>query len=221
MRTNYSKLVVVGMGGIGSFLAEPLVRLIKYKYESIKDITFVDGDYFEEKNRERQCFKEIGNKARIKAEELHHISEIKVQDQYINSSNVASLCADNTIVLLCVDNHATRKLIEDSLIQCDDVCCINGGNEYTDGDVMIWSKEDEEFKGILMQDVDEAIKNPKDLNPTEIGCHNRQPYEPQLIVTNFEVASTMLEVFYNFMEENPLVNRYFLDVVRIKKRGKE
>ena len=51
----FRKIKVVGAGGIGSYLIEPLSRYLSYCKDSC-EITVIDGDLYEDKNLQRQKF---------------------------------------------------------------------------------------------------------------------------------------------------------------------
>jgi tRNA A37 threonylcarbamoyladenosine dehydratase len=63
------RVVLVGAGGIGTWLAEGVVRLLEWKYPG-SALIIVDGDSYEQRNLERQSFTQVGNKASVKALEL-------------------------------------------------------------------------------------------------------------------------------------------------------
>jgi hypothetical protein len=52
-------------------------------------------------------------------------------ESYVNESNIAALLRGglHNVILLCVDNHATRKLVNDHCATLPDVCLISGGND--------------------------------------------------------------------------------------------
>ena len=62
------RIAVIGCGGIGSALLDPLCRYINYS--DMKDkptIILIDGDNYEQKNSASQSFTEVGgNKATTK-----------------------------------------------------------------------------------------------------------------------------------------------------------
>ena len=66
---NVKRVVLVGAGGIGTWLSEGVVRLLEWKFPG-SALLIVDGDNFEQKNLERQSFTQMGNKASVKALEL-------------------------------------------------------------------------------------------------------------------------------------------------------
>ena len=64
---------IIGLGGVGSILAGRMARFLNYMnvgshhHESV-NIVLIDGDTYEEKNRQRQEFSEVGgNKAEVKS----------------------------------------------------------------------------------------------------------------------------------------------------------
>ena len=52
----FKHVFVIGAGGIGSNLMEPLARVLAYHPDGTKNMTIVDGDVYEEKNQIRQLF---------------------------------------------------------------------------------------------------------------------------------------------------------------------
>ncbi|MBM3682331.1 MAG: hypothetical protein FJW84_02625 [Actinobacteria bacterium] len=63
------RFIVIGAGGVGSWLIPGLVRILEWKFPG-SALVIVDGDSYEPKNKERQDFKEIGPKASIQAMKL-------------------------------------------------------------------------------------------------------------------------------------------------------
>ena len=56
------KIKVVGVGGIGGYLIEPLSRYLNHSQHEV-ELTVYDGDTYEEKNKSRQRFSAHENKA--------------------------------------------------------------------------------------------------------------------------------------------------------------
>ena len=89
-----SQVLVVGMGGVGSFAAEFLCRA------GIGRLTLVDGDVVETSNRNRQlpalCSTEGRPKADVMAERLRDINpdvELTIRHDFITPDNVNDLLA--------------------------------------------------------------------------------------------------------------------------------
>ena len=69
------RLCIIGLGGIGSRLANSLSQFISYDINDKCEMILVDGDQYEEKNLNRQVFEydedqEFNNKAETKYKEL-------------------------------------------------------------------------------------------------------------------------------------------------------
>lgn len=205
------KVKVIGTGGIGLCLLPTLSRFLNYSTEAFPsvDITLVDGDSFEEKNKNRQGFKELGPKASVTAdqyrEEYPRINFFDIP-AYIDDYNVDQIVDENDIVLLCVDNHKTRKLVSDHASKLKNVTVISGGNDWTDGNVLVHiRKNNKDLTPPLASKFHPEISNPTDEHPNEtrqrLGCQANIPSSPQLVITNNAVAATMLNIFYDIVDE--------------------
>tara|TARA_Y100000034_G_C6896119_1_gene413177 strand:+ start:208 stop:918 length:711 start_codon:yes stop_codon:yes gene_type:complete len=200
---------VIGCGGIGLHLLDPLCRYVNFNVDIDGiDIHLIDGDEFEHRNQERQKFAEIGNKAEITAnrlrDEFRNIMFWEHAD-YITEDNVLFHLREEDCILLCVDNHATRKLIVERCQELDDVTLISGGNDYTDGNVMAYLRRDGEDLTKPPTVVYPEIAEPEDENPGDVdedregGCAEEAANNPQLIVANNMAAALMLNAFYGLL----------------------
>jgi molybdopterin/thiamine biosynthesis adenylyltransferase len=137
------KIKVIGAGGIGGYLLEPLSRYLSHTEDNV-EVTVFDGDKYEDRNRERQRFSACENKAEhtvanLKSEfpKIH----FRAKGEYLTQENIISSIRDGDVVFLCVDNHATRKLVSDRCQELNNVTLISGGNDYTDGNVIVYIRE--------------------------------------------------------------------------------
>lgn len=213
------KIKVIGTGGIGLAMLPALCRYLNYngeEYPSV-EVSMIDGDTFEEKNRGRQDFVELGQKATITANEYKDkFPRLIFWDHptYITTDNVAQLIREGDIVLLCVDNHKTRKLVSDRAEELKNVTVISGGNDWTDGNVLTHIRRDSKnLTPPLANKYHPEICNPTDKHPGEIeqaqGCQVVAVSEPQLLITNNYIAANMLAVLYNVIDKER-----FKDVVK-------
>ena len=194
------KIVVVGLGGVGSLLVERICRYINYSVEEEKFVLLVDGDVYEPKNFERQDFTRIGNKADIKADELEVKFEnitFDVVESYINEDNVKDIIESGDIVFICVDNHKSRMVINNYCKTLDDVTIISGGNELTDGNAQLYVRQGGVDLSPDLCAYHPEIANPDDKLPDEMSCEELSKSEPQLYFTNLGVATLMCWLFYN------------------------
>ncbi len=208
---------MIGIGGIGTCLLPVLLRFLNFS-TSDTTVTLVDGDRFEEKNEERQAFDQIGNKAEVTTTRLQEQFPriyITARNQYVTEDNVAEMVRESDTVFLCVDNHATRKLVSDWCEELDAVCLISGGNNVTDGSVHVYIRKNGEDTTLpLANDFHPEIQYPQDSNPGESGdCEERAKSTPQLLFTNNLVAAMMLSCFYSVREDKLSYDELYLDLV--------
>ena len=89
-----NNIKIIGLGGIGSILTDKICRFMTFGKYSNDDwrITLIDGDKYEQKNRERQDFLYLKNKALSKCDELNaKFGENTIDytvDEYINEDNI-------------------------------------------------------------------------------------------------------------------------------------
>ena len=141
------RIVIVGLGGIGSWVLQGLAPYLQFDQQNSWSLVLVDGDEYEEKNRARQVFDELGSKAEVQAAWVaRKYNRVRVQPvaQYISVDGtedtypVSDAIRSGDIVFSCLDNHKTRKMVADHCATLRDVVLISGGNEYTDGNVQIF-----------------------------------------------------------------------------------
>jgi len=215
------RILIIGLGGIGSALVNKLCRFIRYRgaYIDIENIVLVDGDKYEIKNMERQEFsfmENLINKAEVKKAELENLYEfnnILSIPEYVREENISDIIKENDFIFLCVDNHKTRKLVSDYCGNMHEVVLISGGNEWSDGNVQIYIRSNEEDITPKLTDYHPEIQNPKDLSPHEMSCEQLAHSEPQLYFANLSVATFMCWAFYNIINNmNTKVSEIYFDM---------
>lgn len=220
---------VIGLGGIGSYLCDPLFRYLNYNNDITVNATLIDGDHYEEKNLIRQTFKRIDSfKAREKKLELEFtFTNIKFdcKNDYINQNNISEYINDGDYIFICVDNHKTRNIINEYAKTLNNVIIISGGNDYYDGNIQIYIRK--EGVDILpsLTDYHPEILNYNDQTPEEMSCEELRNSEPQLIFTNLFASTIMVSAFYNifngtdYMINNKISEIYF-DIVQLNSLSK-
>ena len=200
------RVVLVGAGGIGTWLAEGVVRLLEWKYPG-SALIIVDGDSYEQRNLERQSFTQVGNKASVKALELTKqfnqtlvipIPKWVVSDEHPETDEESSkiratqLITEGDIVLAVVDNFAARKILFDAASKLNNVDVFTGGNDdELFGSIYHYQRRD----GVDITDhpvnFHPEYENPPDKNPGELSCQERSSIEggTQLLATNMAVAA--------------------------------
>lgn len=207
---------VIGIGGIGTCLLPVLLRFLNFNVSDTK-LLLIDGDRFEEKNRERQTFDRLGNKAEVTVERLREQYPrvyLHARGEYVTEDNVVQFIREGDTVFLCVDNHATRKLVSDHCEELNNVVLISGGNELTDGSVHVYvRKGGEDLTLPLANDFHPEIQYPKDANPGEAGCEEQAESTPQLLLTNNLVAAMMLSSFYAILQDKLAYDELYCDLI--------
>jgi len=206
---------VIGLGGLGSWLLAPLCHFLSFAHPG-SNVTLIDGDAYEDKNRDRQVFTKFGNKAAVTYERVQKQYPgllFGSRADYVHEENVVSLIRDGDIVMLGVDNHASRRLISDRCVELDNVILISGGNEYTNGTVQLHIRCDGEDVNLpIANEFHPEVEFPEDKNPHEQGCEDLFDTEPQLIITNNLVAARMLSVLYACLQDNAKYDLIYTDV---------
>ncbi len=149
-------IVIVGAGGTGSRIVQPVIQAIKQSQSSINPQLFiVDGDEVEPKNLSRQNFieRDVGhNKAKVLAQRygvaldfpVVYIDKFITREQTLRDvsyeastrQDLRNLTGNRKLIIMCVDSVEARLEI---LSQCNanDVI-IDAGNEDTFGQVSIF-----------------------------------------------------------------------------------
>ena len=195
---------IVGLGGIGSWVVQVLCPFLGFSEENWT-LVLVDGDEYEEKNRTRQAFEELGAKAEVQAGWVaRKFNRLRVQPitQYISSDGeentypVRDAIRNGDVAFSCLDNHKSRKMIGDHSANLRDVALISGGNEYTDGNIQMFVRRQGEDKTCRLEKYHPEFVNPGDKAPYELSCEELAASSPQLIFANLTAATLMLNAFY-------------------------
>jgi len=198
------KLVVIGIGGIGSNLLQPLCRFLAYEGGEWL-LTLVDGDSFEHENANRQVMFGDGNKAEAAAAAINlQFPQLVVlaKPWYIDSEKALLVIEEGSTVILCVDNHHARKLVSDFCQGLRAVTLISGGNAFLDGNVQVYIRKNGKDVTASLTQYHPEIRNPKGKDPTQAGCGERVESAPQLLVTNFMAAAHIFAAFYRNIAED-------------------
>lgn len=136
-------VAVVGCGGIGWHLVEPVARTLNtlLSYEST-EFFLVDGDTVEAGNMERQYFqKAVGRgKADVLRERLLAMFPslpVTAVNFFVNGLNIQVhrdiWLKPGCTILVAVDNNATRAFLDQTISGMKDTVLIMGGNDETAG----------------------------------------------------------------------------------------
>lgn len=189
--------VIVGVGGTGSLLARDIPKLL---IGSDHLMILVDGDRVEKKNMVRQSYQEhdIGEyKSIALASKINAfygniceaIASYITKDELIEK--LKNSYYDYTPVLLgCVDNDATRKILEYTFNTLDDCIYLDSANEQYEGNVYVAAKSKGIKVGKLRSEVYELAK---DRHPNDKSCQELASSNIQFLMTNAKMAICLLE----------------------------
>jgi len=196
------RIVVVGAGGIGTWLLTPLCRFLMA--ENFKgQVAIWDGDRFEPKNMLRQDFSEESlnvNKAEAKALELKEIfPELQLfgYNEYVTSKNVELAVKEDDLVITCVDNFPARALIANMAEQLKNICVLSVGNEMFDGNCHVTLRRNGIPLTVPLIDRHPEVAKIKTGDRAELGCGELiDSGETQLLFVNLYAATVTLVCFY-------------------------
>ena len=198
----YNPVIVVGLGGIGSHLVEPLARFLSCHAEP-PALILIDGDTYSRNNQSRQRAEtsELGaNKASVHAARLRQFASLTVtsRETFLDERNVKSYVVDKSCVFSCVDNHATRKLLSDALLRLRNGLLLSAGNDLTDGNVQVFQRQNGRNISPPLDKYHDEIRYPQDVNPAQLSCDelSRQPQSAQVLMANFTAAALLLNAYY-------------------------
>jgi molybdopterin/thiamine biosynthesis adenylyltransferase len=207
---------IIGLGGVGGMLVRPLC-LFMASLSGTARIVLIDGDQFDPaQNAARMLFDGSGNKAALVREDLlryfatSRLTMVAIEE-YVTPENVGRLIHDGDIVVLCVDNHRTRQLVNAHCCRLGDVCLLSGGNDGvgvdstgilrrgTFGNVQAYVRRDGRDLTPSLAEFHPEIANPGDKHPAEASCMELIASTPQILPTNMQTASSLLTTLYLYL----------------------
>jgi len=205
------KIVLIGAGGTGAYIAPHLYRIAYALNRNIR-IIIADGDIVEQKNLIRQNFiqSDIGkNKAKVIAERYSEAFGIKTE--YVpyfieKNKTLAELLTPErsyppelTILIGAVDNDRSRKLCHNVFCKTTDIVYIDSGNgEYT-GQVVCGVRKNRKTAFKPIGSVYPEVLKGYDLFPTEQSCAERSVSAPQSISANLFASTSVISILYQIL----------------------
>lgn len=199
-----TRIKLIGLGGVGCIVLEFLAMFLKSLMRPLR-LVLIDGDHFEPKNLQRMSFQSGGNKAEVKAAETLEMLgscdlAVVAVPEHVTKTNIERLVRPGDVVLLCVDNHATRRLVSEHCQKLPDVVLISGGNDGVDppheqgtyGNVQIAVRKNALDLTAPITRYHPEIANAVGEIPGGEGCGQIVASVLQILFTNLAVASAML-----------------------------
>lgn len=206
---------LIGVGGTGGIVAR-FAALYLASLKAGARLVLLDGDAFEASNASRMFFGGNGNKAEVvRRDLLRYLGEgdwltLDAIAEYVTPANVERLIREGDIVLLAVDNHATRKLVGDFCAGREDVCLISGGNDGvgenargralrgTAGNCQIYIRCGGRDVTPSLTAFHPEIERPADERPDE-SCTAMLESVPQILFANLTAAAMMLNTLWLYL----------------------
>jgi hypothetical protein len=195
----------------------------------------IDGDAFELENkaRGRMTFVQTGSKAHVREAELADLFGDRINLRsvplYVTRDNIEDLIPpdESAIIFLCVDNHATRRLLDEYCRRrtADLTLLISGGNSAVEedgghtGNAQVYLREGTTNRTnplttyhpeIADADEDEAPNN-DDPDCVQLAL---KAGSTQIGLTNLAVASTMLNALYAWFRGELDYEEVYLDILQ-------
>lgn len=196
---------IVGCGGTGSLLARDLPQLL-IKYQN-HEMCLIDGDVVEKKNLTRQRFQktDVGcNKAIALAAKINSFYPIEcdAMDLYLTDSELLTKIRQSSkipVIIGCVDNDATRMILENTFRQLKTAVYIDSANSAYSGNVFACVKHNGNRFGKTRGQARQLSRTDK--NPAEKSCSERAAAgELQYFVTNAKMAVCVLEHCFSLIQ---------------------
>lgn len=253
-----TQLVIVGVGGTGGYVLQQTARLLyglKAQGQPVPPVLLIDGDTVEEKNLLRQYFlpQDVGRKkADVLAERYGTAYGLDIGSfpNYANEGTPmvppqrarrsrtfeearesGALIEEGSVVVGCVDNAATRRLLHERLGSMDHVVYIDSGNsavappedpEHVDRyGLAAWRSRGWEgqvvagvrlagrwvipFAGEVFPDLLEVLSD-EDKIPGDPSCQVVAQSNPQRLMTNLMAATAVMAYLHTLLAEGVLLH---------------
>lgn len=196
------RIVVVGVGGIGSWLLDPLCCfLAAERFEG--QICVWDGDKYEPRNMLRQrCNGDTLNINKAVAQ----VSSLRISypslslygyEEFIVPGNIERAVKEDDLVFTCVDNHPARALIAVRSEELNNVCIISAGNELYDGNCHVTLRRNGKHMTAPLLDRHPEIASSKVGDRADAGCEELiKEGEKQLLFVNLSAATVALQCYF-------------------------
>ncbi len=109
---NKARIALFGLGGVGGYILEALVRM------GITDFFLCDGDTFSESNLNRQILSVTNNIGFLKVEEakkrvlsINPNAKVEIFDKYIDENTIKELSFDYTYIIDAIDDVKAKVLL--------------------------------------------------------------------------------------------------------------
>lgn len=221
-------VIVVGLGGTGSHLVEPLARYLTTR-PAPPELILVDGDAYGADNGARQRVDpgEQGiNKALAQARRLRALLpglRVRSLDVFLSDRNAGEVIPEGSLVVACPDNHATRLTVSRRCQRLRNAAAVFAGNDRTDGAVQVYVRRNGRSLKRPVEQYHREVAEPRDRNPAELSCEElaARPGGGQVIFANLTAAALALNAVYSLLEGRVPPGEVFFDIVQNRANARE
>ncbi|WP_047865459.1 ThiF family adenylyltransferase [Rubrobacter aplysinae] len=247
-----TRVVIFGVGGTGAYVTQSVLRLL-YSIrqanrettalaggslpQQIPEVLLVEGGEVSDRNILRQGYlpQDAGrNKALVLSERYGaaYGMAVNAYPNYLDeSTDIANLVCDGAVVVGCVDNAATRRLLHEKLYGAENIVYLDSGNGAVpmpvpdaqigkqerislresgwDGQVVCGARKDGEtvlpFPADTFPTLIE-VEDADDRHPDEIPCNELTVSAPQRMTTNLVAANVVLTYLTTLLTEGTVLN---------------
>ena len=206
------RIVVIGLGGIGSLLAYYLVLFLASLEEEFR-VLLCDGDAYQPSNSYRVFVPDFINKALAQVRYLSQLFGrpglyLRAFPHHLTEANCQEVIQEGDLVALAVDNHATRRIASRRVAELRNGVLISGGNDGvgpgergTYGNIQVYGRVDgRDAFGSPLERFHPEIAHPADKNPAELDCIELTASgAPQILFVNLACASAMCAAIWRLI----------------------
>ncbi|MGD0088294.1 MAG: ThiF family adenylyltransferase [Planctomycetota bacterium] len=203
-------IVVIGLGGIGTWFVTPFARFL-HEQRFGGELVMADGDTFSALNAHRQDMEatDLGkHKAAALAERLSRTMpglHIRTFTEYVTADNAAQVVKEKSLAIVAVDNHPARATVARHAASLNDVCVLSAGNEKYDGNVHVYLRRAGKDLCTSLLERHPEIAKSRSGDRATLGCDELITLgQPQLLVTNFLAATALLVAFHALWDRDAL-----------------
>lgn len=189
-----NRIVIIGVGGIGSWVALAACRMFKVPF------VLVDPDVISHSNLGRQLFSSaVGYKVEAFAETVRSITGYSVSQfaTLVTENNASDFVNEGDVVFVCPDNHAARRAVAVAADSRTSIAVFTAGNEVYNGNCHCFIKKDGVALTRDLRARHPDVWDTESAPPSGPSCTNLIDHgNYQVLVTNMAVASLAMDMFF-------------------------